>query len=249
MVTILQSVLERSCISQGKQGCSVVTNSPQKFQCLESKVYFLFLQSFLQIWRSLLVSQASFVSSGSHSSSIFCLPQSTHALMVAVTKEQADRYTDTIQAVCSGKTICLLMQETRETWVWFLGQQDPLKREMATHFTILTWKIPWTEDPGGLQSIGSQSRTQLNTQSLVLGISLTHGFSLTPNWLELATLLHVNTRGWAGKYTFPMYYCMSLSLCQRGSLSIENYWKWLYIKCRPKMFKSWANTEIKMTTI
>ena len=44
MVTILQSVLERSCISQDKQGFSVVTNSPQKFQCLESKVYFLFLQ-------------------------------------------------------------------------------------------------------------------------------------------------------------------------------------------------------------
>ena len=46
MVTILQSVLERSCISQDKQGCSVVTNSPQKFQCLESKVYFLFFAEF-----------------------------------------------------------------------------------------------------------------------------------------------------------------------------------------------------------
>ena len=166
MVTILQSVLERSCISQGKQGCSVVTNSPQKFQCLESKVYFLFLQSFLQIWRSLLVSRAPFVSSGSHSSSIFCLPQSTHALMVAVTKERADRYTDTIQVVCGGKTICLLMQETWETWVWFLGQQDPLKKEMATHFTILTWNIPWTEDPGGTVHGVTESNT---TEHTILG--------------------------------------------------------------------------------
>ena len=41
-------------------------------------------------------------------------------------------------------------------WVQFLGQEDPLKKEMATHSSILAWKIPWTEDPGGLQSMGSQ---------------------------------------------------------------------------------------------
>ena len=35
-----------------------------------------------------------------------------------------------------------------------LGQEDPLKEEMATHFSILAWKIPWTEEPGGLQSMG-----------------------------------------------------------------------------------------------
>ena len=38
----------------------------------------------------------------------------------------------------------------------FLGREDPLKEAMATHFTILTWKIPWTEDPGRLQPMGSQ---------------------------------------------------------------------------------------------
>ena len=37
-----------------------------------------------------------------------------------------------------------------------LGQEDPLEKEMATHFSILTWRIPWTEEPGGLWSIGSQ---------------------------------------------------------------------------------------------
>ena len=47
-----------------------------------------------------------------------------------------------------------------ETWVQFLGQQDPLEKEMATHSSILAWEIPWTEDPGGLWSMGSQkSRT------------------------------------------------------------------------------------------
>ena len=43
-----------------------------------------------------------------------------------------------------------------ETWVRSLGRQDPLEKEMATHSSILGWKIPWTEEPGGLQSMGSQ---------------------------------------------------------------------------------------------
>ena len=43
-----------------------------------------------------------------------------------------------------------------ETRVWSLGQEDPLKKEMATHSSILAWEIPWTEEPGGLQSRGSQ---------------------------------------------------------------------------------------------
>ena len=51
------------------------------------------------------------------------------------------------------------MQKTR---VRSLGSEDPLKKEMATHSSILAWKIPWTEDPGGLQSMTSQSQTQLN---------------------------------------------------------------------------------------
>ena len=44
----------------------------------------------------------------------------------------------------------------RETWVQSLGQEDPLEKEMAIHSSILAWKIPWTEEPGGLQSTGSQ---------------------------------------------------------------------------------------------
>ena len=43
----------------------------------------------------------------------------------------------------------------RETWVQSLGQEDPLEKEMATHPSILAWRIPWTEEPGGLQSTGS----------------------------------------------------------------------------------------------
>ena len=44
----------------------------------------------------------------------------------------------------------------RETWVRSLGWEDPLEKETATYSSILTWKIPWTEEPGRLQSMGSQ---------------------------------------------------------------------------------------------
>ena len=44
----------------------------------------------------------------------------------------------------------------QETWVQSLGQEDPLEKGMATHSTILAWRIPWTEESGGLQSIDSQ---------------------------------------------------------------------------------------------
>ena len=51
----------------------------------------------------------------------------------------------------------------QETWVRYLGQEDPLEKEMATHFSILAWEIPWTEKLGQLQSMKlEKSRTQLS---------------------------------------------------------------------------------------
>ena len=50
---------------------------------------------------------------------------------------------------------CLLMQEMQETWVGSLGREDPLEEGMATHSSVLAWRIPWTEESGRLQSIGS----------------------------------------------------------------------------------------------
>ena len=72
----------------------------------------------------------------------------------------------------------------QETRVWSLCWKDPLKKEMATHSSILAWRIPWTEEPGGLQSMESQRRwtwlatTQQTTRTkrslLVKGSSLLH---------------------------------------------------------------------------
>ena len=47
-------------------------------------------------------------------------------------------------------------ESVQEMQVRTLGQEDPLEKEMATHSSILSWEIPWTEEPGGLQSMGSQ---------------------------------------------------------------------------------------------
>ena len=52
----------------------------------------------------------------------------------------------------------------QETWVHFLGQEDPLEKEMATHSCILSWRIPWKEEPGRLQSMGLQ---EFNTTELL----------------------------------------------------------------------------------
>ena len=58
-------------------------------------------------------------------------------------------------------------QETQETRVRSLGWEDPLEEEMATHSSSLAWRIPWTEEPGEQQSVGSQrSRTRLKQLSM-----------------------------------------------------------------------------------
>ena len=53
----------------------------------------------------------------------------------------------------------------QEMQVQSVGQEDSLKEEMATHSNILAWKIPWTEEPGGLWSMGSQSQTRLSMRT------------------------------------------------------------------------------------
>ena len=67
------------------------------------------------------------------------------------------------------------MQETQEKQVWSLSQEDPLEEEMTTEFNILAWKIPWTEEPGELQSMELQRIRQDWT--------LIHHTLYTPLWI------------------------------------------------------------------
>ena len=62
---------------------------------------------------------------------------------------------DVLQGFLGGSVVKNLPAK-QETWVWFLGWEDPLEKEIATHSSILAWEIPQTKEPGGLQSIGSQ---------------------------------------------------------------------------------------------
>ena len=56
----------------------------------------------------------------------------------------------------SGKNLPANVGNIRDPWVWSLGWEDPMNEGMATHSSILAWRIPWIEEPGGIRSIGSQ---------------------------------------------------------------------------------------------
>ena len=74
--------------------------------------------------------------------------------------------------VAQWSRICLPIQET---WFWSLVWEDPLEKEMTTQSSILAWEIPWIEEPGGLQSMGSQrSQTQFSDQTITTKYSRTH---------------------------------------------------------------------------
>ena len=64
------------------------------------------------------------------------------------------------------------MQEIQEMWMWSLGREDPLEKEMATHSSILAYKIPQTEEPGGLQSLGLQSQARLSMHNFRINLKL-----------------------------------------------------------------------------
>ena len=66
----------------------------------------------------------------------------------------------------------------QKTWVHSLGQEDPLEKEMATHSGFLAWEIPWTEEPGGLQSMGSQRVGHNSATKTILCIH-THTYKCT----------------------------------------------------------------------
>ena len=79
----------------------------------------------------------------------------------------------TLNLVCPSLVAQIVknLPAVQETWVWSLGLEDPLKKGMATHFSILAWRIPWTEEPGGLQSMGSQRVGHDWATSLSLSLS------------------------------------------------------------------------------
>ena len=94
----------------------------------------------------------------------------------------------------------------QETWVWSLGWEDPLQEGMASHSSILVWRTPWTEEPGGLQFMGSQesdTTERLSTAqhyicrySSVVKSCLALLWSMKPAGLLCPWVLQTRTLGW-----------------------------------------------------
>ena len=99
------------------------------------------------------------------------------------------------------------MQETRETGAQFLGREDPLEEGMATHSSILAWRIPWTEEPGELWSIGSQ--TVVHDWS---GLACTHTRMLT-QCFQVHLILYTRriTKKWS--CLIPACVCVCVCVC------------------------------------
>ena len=100
------------------------------------------------------------------------------------------------------------MQEMQETWFQSLGQENPLEREMTTHSSILDWRIPWTEEPGGLPSTTEWLSTTLlvknrkETQHEETGFSSPTSSGALPFYIYSTTLI-VGTF-WASQQTDPL---------------------------------------------
>ena len=91
------------------------------------------------------------------------------------------------------------MPETQETRVRSLGREGPLEKEMATHPGILAWEIPWTEEPGGLRSMGLQRvRHDLATKQQRQGRGEGSGQAVDQDhlWAWPRGLVFKNQRGW-----------------------------------------------------
>ena len=78
------------------------------------------------------------------------------------------------------------MPVMQETWIRSLGEEDPLEKEMATHSSTLAWKIPWTQEPGRLQSMESQRETSLSLSNRSIPII---GSKTMTNWALFLELI------------------------------------------------------------
>ena len=105
----------------------------------------------------------------------------------------------------------------RETWVQSMGQEDPLEKEMATHSSILAWRIPWTEEPGGLQSTGSQRVGHDRATSLSLSLGC-----FIDLFIVFIYFLYMQGRTLMGFLSFYMKISLSKLLCLLHPLESRN---------------------------
>ena len=90
-----------------------------------------------------------------------------------------------ISLVAQWIRICQPVQKTQEIRVWFMGRDNPLEEGMTTHWSILAWKIPWTEESGGLHSRGSQRVSWAHTHTHTQVSQLRWATWLNSLWFDM----------------------------------------------------------------
>ena len=121
------------------------------------------------------------------------------------------------------------MQDTEETPVRSLSGEDPLVNEMATHSSMLAWSIPWTEEPGRLRSIGSQSRPRLKQRSTRAHYAVVMAIAKLgyKNWCWLHDTEFVARNGDCAACIFHLLFCLLQSTSSLLLQEIEGkgrYW-------------------------
>ena len=123
--------------------------------------------------------------------------------------------------------------------VWFLGQEDPPEEEMATHSSTLAWEIPWTEKPGGLQSMGSRRQMTEHASKCSVYFGLTPGQDhrwILRGWLKCMSRVCALESVWLWFcYCGPPWVLVS-GADSRGSVKRESSWP---VCCRCSVGRSW----------
>ena len=122
----------------------------------------------------------------------------------------------------------------QEMWVWSLGQEDPLEKGMRTHCSILTWRIPWTEEPGSLQPTGSQKAGHSWATKQAEGYQILHqsflGFRNNMNPILLVP-----------EFAFFQFMCSESPDCLCRQISfVYTEWKWRSLSHVPFFVTLWT---------
>ena len=111
---------------------------------------------------------------------------------------------------------------TQEIWVWSPGQEDPLEKGMATHSSILAWRIPWAEEPGGLQSMGWQRvRHNWVTNAHTKCQVRVKGGKISLCWL--CNAMHLDCAGWCTFLITPQTKNMGGKIHFVGRVNINHF--------------------------
>ena len=126
----------------------------------------------------------------------------------------------------------------QETWVGSVLQEDPLEKEIATHSSILAWEIPWIEELGGLQSMGSQRiKTQLST----------HKHTHTTEYTHTHTHTHTQVCRWPPNTCLPSYTVHFKSKCIviYNHLEPKEPFRTVLLGCSSCLQSQWYNIFLK----